>query len=170
MKKILSFTLIAIFCLGYANSLKAVVSLFPEEDGSTGHSVSPPGQVIENVVPTGNSVGQPALRDIGPTGQSVPTRVQSDCGFIICNPLGKTTSLKQVVLNVVSIVQILLVMAAVLYLIYAGFMFVTARGEAAKITKARNALLWGIIGLALVLGAQVIITAIDASIKGVFAK
>lgn len=96
------------------------------------------------------------------------TNVSKNKKYLITNPLGSTKSLSQVIVNVVSVVQILLIMAAVLYILYAGFMFVTARGETAKIIKARNALLWGLVGVALVLGAQVITTTIKNSVQGVF--
>ncbi len=88
--------------------------------------------------------------------------------YLLTNPLGKTTNIQDVIVNVVKVVQILLMMAAVVYIIWAGFLFVSARGDTAKITKARNALLWGFIGVALVLGAQVIVTTIKNSVNSVF--
>lgn len=88
------------------------------------------------------------------------------CGYLICNPLQGTSSLEDVILNVIKVVEILLVMATVLYLLYAGLMFVTARGEPAKITKARDALLWGLVGAGLVLCARVIATTIKSTVEG----
>ncbi len=88
--------------------------------------------------------------------------------YLITNPLGKTTSLQDVILNVVKVVQILLMMAAVVYIIWAGFLFVTAKGDTAKVVKARNSLLWAMVGVALVLGAQVIVTTIKNSVNSVF--
>ena len=84
----------------------------------------------------------------------------------IQNPT-KFQSLEQIVLEVVNVVQILLIMATVLYLLYAGLMFVTARGEPAKITKARDALLWGMVGAALVLAARVLVTTLQTSVNNV---
>lgn len=85
------------------------------------------------------------------------------------NPLGKggPQSLEQVVAVVVNVVQILLIMATVLYLLYAGLMFVTARGEPAKITKARDALLWGMVGAALILAAQVLVKTLESTVNSV---
>lgn len=86
----------------------------------------------------------------------------------IANPLGpKGGSLEQIVLSVVNIVQILLIMATVLYLLYAGLMFVTARGEASKLTKARDALLWGMVGAALILAARVLVTTLQSSVNSI---
>ncbi|MES2623152.1 MAG: hypothetical protein V4576_01960 [Patescibacteria group bacterium] len=88
----------------------------------------------------------------------------------LVNPLGGSsgvTSLDGVILIVVNVVQILLIMATVLYLLYAGLMFVTARGEPGKITKARDALLWGMVGAALILGAQVLTTTLKTSVESI---
>lgn len=85
----------------------------------------------------------------------------------IPNPLNGVTSLEQVVAIVVNVVQILLIMATVIYLLYAGLMFVTARGEAAKLTKARDALLWGMVGAALILAARVLVTTLQSTVNNV---
>ena len=45
---------------------------------------------------------------------------------------------------------------AVLMIMYAGFLYVTARGNSSKIEKAHQALLWAVIGAAILLGALVI--------------
>lgn len=100
------------------------------------------------------------------TNQNKKTNTEAD--YLITNPLGKTTSLSTIIVNIVQVVQILLIMAAVLYIIWAGFLFVSAKGDTSKIIKARNALLWGFVGVALVLGAQVIVTTIKNSVNSVF--
>jgi Type IV secretion system pilin len=75
--------------------------------------------------------------------------------------------LGQVVSAVVNIVQVLLIMATTLYLLYAGLMFVTARGEPSKITAARDALLWGMVGAALILAARVLVTALQGGVNSI---
>jgi hypothetical protein len=79
----------------------------------------------------------------------------------------KFTDLAQVVSAVVGVVQILLIMATVLYLLYAGLMFVTARGDSNKISQARDALLWGMVGAALVLSAQVLVKTIQSGVTNI---
>lgn len=54
---------------------------------------------------------------------------------------------------------------AVLMVMYAGFLFVTARGDTGQIKKAKDALLWAIIGAAILLGAWVITEAIQGTIN-----
>lgn len=76
--------------------------------------------------------------------------------------------LQTVFMNVVDVAQTLMIMATVLYLIYAGFMFVIARGDPTKIKKAKDALLWGLIGAALILCAEVIAYGLGDTVKEVF--
>lgn len=54
---------------------------------------------------------------------------------------------------------------AAIMIMYAGFLFVTARGEPAKITQAKTALLYAVIGTAILLGAWTISEAIQGTIK-----
>jgi hypothetical protein len=53
---------------------------------------------------------------------------------------------------------------AVLMIMYAGFLFVTARGNTTQIDKAKQALLYALIGAALLLGAKVISEAIKGTV------
>ncbi len=54
---------------------------------------------------------------------------------------------------------------AVLMIMYAGFLYVTARGNPAQISKAHDALLYGAIGAAILLGAWVIAGAIEGTVN-----
>jgi TRAP-type C4-dicarboxylate transport system permease small subunit len=54
---------------------------------------------------------------------------------------------------------------AVLAFIYSGFKFVMARGKEKEITDAKNALLYSVIGTAVLLGAWVIANVIENTIK-----
>ncbi len=51
--------------------------------------------------------------------------------------------------------SMLLIPLIVIYIIYAGYLFVTAQGEEGKIQKARTALLWSLIGAGVIIGAQI---------------
>ena len=59
---------------------------------------------------------------------------------------------------------------AVLMIMWAGFLYVTARGDTAKLKDARNALLWAVIGAAILLGAWVISQAIQSTINQIRAS
>jgi hypothetical protein len=50
-------------------------------------------------------------------------------------------------------------------IVYVGFLFVAAQGNAEKISSARSALVWTIIGGLLLLGASAIELVIEATVK-----
>ncbi len=56
---------------------------------------------------------------------------------------------------------------AVLAIIFAGFMFVTAQGDEEKIKTAKRILLYAAIGIVILLGARVISDVIINTVKGV---
>lgn len=90
---------------------------------------------------------------------------------ILTPPLGTGTAgsdLKTVFTNMLSVVQTILIMLSTLYLLYAGFMFVTAKGDPTKLKKAKDALLWGLIGAALILCGEVLAAGIGDTVKSVF--
>lgn len=49
----------------------------------------------------------------------------------------------------------------VVFMIYAGFLFVSARGDEEKLNKAKTTFFWAVIGALLVIGAFAIATAIE---------
>ncbi len=70
------------------------------------------------------------------------------------NPLGsKFENLNDFVKTLLEGLIKILIPVIALAIIYAGLLFVTARGNTEKITTAKNALLYGVIGAGLVLGA-----------------
>jgi len=85
----------------------------------------------------------------------------------ICNPLGTTTTLSQVLTIVISTVQVIAGILSVVYLILAGLKFVLASGDPAKIKTARDMLLYVVIGIAIIFGAQAISLVVQTTIKQV---
>lgn len=53
----------------------------------------------------------------------------------------------------------------ILMLVYVGYLFVVAQGKEAKITEARTALLWTIVGALILLGSKAISLAITETVK-----
>src|SRR3990167_5415492 len=85
----------------------------------------------------------------------------------IDNPLSATTLfcfLKDV-LDVFLTVGIII---AVLFMVYAGFLFVTARGDTAQLTTAKKAFLGAVIGTAIIMGVWVIAQAIVGTVNAIF--
>lgn len=69
-----------------------------------------------------------------------------------------------------SIIEIILVFAIpiiVIFIMYSGFLFVTARGEPAQIQKARAAFTWAIVGGVIVLGAWAILEAVKGTVDAI---
>ncbi len=82
----------------------------------------------------------------------------------IVNPF-KTNNIQDLISSIVNDILIPIGgVIAVMMIIYAGFLFVTARGNDTKITEAKKALLWAVIGTAILLGAWVISQAIGTTI------
>jgi hypothetical protein len=82
----------------------------------------------------------------------------------LTNPLNSTT----IVEFLTKIIEVLLIFALpiiVFFIIFAGFKFVTAQGNESKVTEAKNALTWAIIGGVIILGAKLIITVIEGTIR-----
>lgn len=88
-------------------------------------------------------------------------------GGKIINPLGSTTTFSQVLTIVISTVQVIAGILSVVYIILAGLSFVMANGDPAKITKARTMLLYVVIGVAIIFGAQAISIVVQTTIKQV---
>jgi len=55
---------------------------------------------------------------------------------------------------------------AVIFIIYSGFLFVTAQGSEEKIKRAKTVLWWTLLGLAIVIGAYALATAFVEFAKG----
>lgn len=84
----------------------------------------------------------------------------------IVNPLDpKIDSIPAFIEAIIDIVLIVGVPIIVLAVIYVGFLFVQAQGKPEEITKAKKALLYTLIGAALLLGAFVIANAIGKTVE-----
>jgi len=80
------------------------------------------------------------------------------------NPIGKITSFDVLIKSILNIVMTIGIPIAVLAIIYSGFLFVTAQGNPEKLESAKNALLWTVVGTAILLGSWVLATAISSTI------
>ncbi|MBC7766580.1 hypothetical protein H7Y21_01115 [Arenimonas sp.] len=107
-----------------------------------------------------------------PNGNPSKSDTETVARPIFIPPLGDGAAggsdLKTIFLNVLDVVQTIMIMLTTLYLIFAGFMFVTAKGDPGKLKKARDALLWGLVGAALILCAEVLAYGIGDTVKEVF--
>lgn len=81
----------------------------------------------------------------------------------LCNPLQSAT-ITDFLLKIIDVILIFAQPLIVLFIMYAGYLYVTARGEDAQITTARSALLWAVIGGVIILGARLILAVIKGTI------
>jgi hypothetical protein len=109
-----------------------------------------------------NSVTTPT----GP-GATTPTGPATQLNIGIKNPLGGINDLNGLIVAILSIVLVIGVPIITLAIIYCGFLFVQAQGNSEEITQAKSALLYTIIGAALLLGAFVIANAIQGTVNDI---
>ena len=76
--------------------------------------------------------------------------------FFLQNSL-KVDSLGGLLSAFVQVFTYLVVMFAVLALVYVGLRYIMARGNSEEITKRTNQLLWIVVGVAIVIGARIIV-------------
>jgi len=88
--------------------------------------------------------------------RAIPTKLD--------NPLN-VPSIQDLLVAILNIVMILMIPVIVFFIIYAGFLYVTARGNAERIKEATRALTYAIIGAILVVGAFAIAEIVRATVS-----
>lgn len=89
-------------------------------------------------------------------------------GIKIENPL-IAESIQELFQSIIDVILVFAVPLIVFFIIYAGFKYVTARGNPAEIQKAHMALLFALIGGLLILGARILIEVVGGTVD-VFKK
>lgn len=84
---------------------------------------------------------------------------------LLVNPLKNITDIPQFIMAVVDLVLLIITPVIAVFLMYAGYLFVSAQGNESQITKAKAVFLWTCIGAAVVLGAKLFATAIQGTIN-----
>lgn len=80
------------------------------------------------------------------------------------NPINKK-SVSEVVKAFLEFITKLGAVLSVLFVVFAGFLFVTARGNESQLAKAKIALLWTMVGALITLGAFVLARIIENTAK-----
>ena len=78
------------------------------------------------------------------------TEAGSNCGQTLIAPGGLATTIVNIITYVAGVIVIFMV-------IFAGFKYVTSGGDANKVNSAKNTLLYAIVGVAIIVMAQVIV-------------
>ncbi len=82
----------------------------------------------------------------------------------LTNPI-QATNLNAFFQSLISICIQMGTIIAALAIMYGGFLYVTAQGDEEKIGKAYKTLTWSLVGTGVLLGARVIMTAIQGTIN-----
>ncbi|KKS04696.1 MAG: hypothetical protein UU82_C0010G0019 [Candidatus Nomurabacteria bacterium GW2011_GWC2_41_8] len=85
---------------------------------------------------------------------------------MINNPIPNITSIPNLIQTILEGALKIGMPVVALAVIYCGFLFVFARGNPEKLTKAREALLYTLIGAAILLGSWAIAKMISATVTG----
>ncbi|MBI5147678.1 MAG: TrbC/VirB2 family protein [Parcubacteria group bacterium] len=80
------------------------------------------------------------------------------------NPLGEGSTFYSLINAIVNVLIAIGIPVAVVFIIYAGFLFVTAGGSEEQLKKAKETLIWTLAGIALLVGASVIATALQSTV------
>jgi heme/copper-type cytochrome/quinol oxidase subunit 2 len=91
-----------------------------------------------------------------PAGTALAADSGTNIGTTLINPLGAGTSLPVLLGQILSFVVNIGAIIVIFMLVYVGFLFVTARGNETKLTAAKQALLWTVVGALILLGAKAI--------------
>lgn len=114
-------------------------------------------------VPGGDEVGVPGGDEVGVPG-SDSSKVNT-FGVSITNPLkGDIDTVSELIAEIIRIIVLIAVPIITLAIIYAGFLFVQARGNSEKLKEARSTLVAVLIGAGIILGAWVIAEAIGGTV------
>lgn len=74
----------------------------------------------------------------------------------LTNPLSGIKSIEDLLIALLTVVQVIAIPIIVFFIIYAGFLYVTARGNVEQTQKATRALLYAVVGGVIIIGAIVI--------------
>ncbi len=83
----------------------------------------------------------------------------------VSNPLQAKT-FADFIKGIANIVAMIGGVVAVIFIIWAGFLFVTARGDVKQIEQAKSTFMWTVIGTAILLGAYIIASALVNLVQG----
>ena len=84
-------------------------------------------------------------------------------GFTLTNPLAGAgvNTFGEFMQKIAQVATQIGLPIVIIFMIYAGLLFVSARGNEEKLTQAKNTFFWAVIGALLVVGAYAIATAIQ---------
>ena len=83
---------------------------------------------------------------------------------VVQNEFGNTTNVESVVATVINTILYVVGILAVVMVIFGGVKYTTSAGDQAKVTKAKNTILYGLIGLVVAILAYAIVNFVVSKI------
>ena len=161
----------------FPQSAYAVTVAHPCPGGGYSYSACPPRQNTANTGPSANAntLGPGAsTQTLGPSGTANgPTSYGPGLSFpsglggnseSLQNPL-KFNSFPEFFTGLLHIIVIFAIPIIILMIIYAGFLYVMARGSEEQVTKASRALTYAVLGGLIILGAELILQVIQGTVS-----
>ena len=132
-------------------------------------SLTPSTQYSAQITYTGtdNSIGNEisfTTTAASTTSASSTNNPDLSLSFQLQNPLGATKDLPTFLTMLLNAVILILTPVVTIMLLYSGFLFVIARGNTEKLGEAKKALLYTVIGAAIILGAVALAAAIKSTV------
>lgn len=100
-----------------------------------------------------------------PTGNPSAQNTTNTSNITLVNPLGSGVGLMELLNKILDFVIKIGTIVVIFMIVYVGYLFVAAQGEPGKITEARKALLWTVVGALILLGAKAIAIGIQATVQ-----
>ena len=82
------------------------------------------------------------------------------------DPVGSDNNLKDSIINIINAIIGVLGIVAVIVIIIGGISYMTSAGDAGKVKKAKDTILYGVIGLVIVVLAFAIVNFVISNILG----
>lgn len=102
----------------------------------------------------------------GPSSEPARGDVSGDAAnadVTLFDPLNR--SIEEIFLSILDIIIVFAVPIVLFFIVWAGFLYVTARGDTTQLEKAHKALLYAVIGGLIVVGAQALLAVITNTIS-----
>lgn len=94
-----------------------------------------------------------------------PSSTGTNVSYQLDNPLSGTEDIGSFIKKILDIVLTIGIPIVTFFIIYAGFLFVTARGNTEKLSTAKSTLGYTLLGAAILLGSWVLAQALGETIK-----
>lgn len=110
---------------------------------------------------------QSSVLDTSSQQTSVQDTTGSGSSVTLLNPLKAGASLSSLLTDILDFVIQIGVIVIILMVVYIGFKFVMAQGKPGEIEAAKKMLGWTVVGALILLGAQAIASAIQATVTAI---